>query len=154
MLLALLIAATPWVEMSGGPVFGRGSNGPMARIEVGLPAADRFAFEGWMSGYLSGTRGAPGDVAVMAVGGGARLLMVQLSAQTGLWAHAGGGWAPYVGYGGRGGPTGFAGALFAFQPLMKRFSLGVEADAYVFSNVFGAGNSVALAVLPYLRCSF
>jgi hypothetical protein len=154
MWLALLIAATPWVEMSGGPVFGRGSGGPMARLDVGLPVADRFAVEGWMSGYMSATNAAPGDVAVMAAGGGARLLIAQLGSQAGLWAHAGAGWAPYVGYGGHGGPTGFAGALLAFQPFLKRFSLGVEVDEYVFSNVFGPGNTAALAVLPYLRCTF
>ncbi|MFN2548188.1 MAG: hypothetical protein ABR567_12195 [Myxococcales bacterium] len=159
MLLALLIAASPWLEMSGGPVFvghgaAGGSNGPMARIDVGFPVAERFAVEGWMSGYMSGTSRAPGDTAVMSLGAGARFLMANFGAQTGLWAHAGGGYAPYVGYGGRSGPTAFAGALLSFQPFLKRFSLGVEADAYVFSNILGPGSAVGVAVLPYLRCSF
>jgi len=159
MLLALLIAAAPWVEISGGPVFvghgaSAGANGPMARIDIGLPVADRFAVEGWTAGYMSGTSRAAGDVAVMSLGAGARFLMAEFGSQTGLWAHAGGGWAPYVGYGGRSGPTAFAGALLSFQPFLKRFSLGVEADAYVFTNVLGPNNAVALAVLPYLRCSF
>ena len=153
MLLALLIAASPWVEMSGGPVLGRGSNGPMARIDLGLPVAERFAVEGWMSGYMSGSSGAPNDVAIMAAGAGARFLLTTLGSQTGLWAHAGGGWAPSVGYG-HSGPTGFAGALLSFQPFVKRFSLGLEADAYAFPNVSATGSRVSLALLPYLRCSF
>src|SRR5881394_758366 len=153
MLLALLIAASPFVSMSGGPVFGKGSNGPMARIDLGLPVDDRFAVEGWASGYMSGSNGGPGDVAIMAVGAGARYLVANIGAQTGLWAHAGGGWSPKVGYSGSSGATAFGGALLSFQPFLKRFSLGVEADAYVFSNVLGQSSTFALAVLPYLRCS-
>src|SRR3954463_16118123 len=103
MLLALLLAASPFVSMSGGPVFGKGSNGPMARIDLGLPLAERFAVEGWASGYMSGGPGAPGDVAIMAVGAGARYLVANIGEQTGLWAHAGGGWSPKVGYGGSNG---------------------------------------------------
>ena len=159
MLLALLIAATPWLEMSGGPVFvghgsASGSRGPMARIDFGVPLADRLAVEGWLSGYMSGPARAPGDTAVMSLGAGARFLMARFGSQTGFWAHAGAGWAPYVGYGGRSGPTAFAGALLSFQPFLKRFSLGVEADAYVWSNILGPDSAVGLAVLPYLRCSF
>ena len=158
MLLALLIAAAPWVEVSGGPVIvGRGdaarSQGPMARIDLGVPVAERLAVEGWMSGFMSSSR-EPGDAAVMSLGGGARFRMANLSQQTALWAHLGGGFSPYVGYGGRAGPTAFAGAILAFQPFIKRFSVGLEADAYVFARTRGPTNAVGLAVLPYLRCSF
>ena len=153
MLLALLMAVTPWLEMSGGPSYiARRGNGPMARVEVGVPLGDRFAAEGWISGLIDSTPLT--SSAVLSTGVGGRMLLTPTGRSLGLWAHAGAGWSPYIGYGGRSGPTGFAGAILAFQPFLKRFSLGLEADASVFTNILGADNAVAFSFLPYLRCSF
>ena len=168
MLLALLIAAAPWLEMSGGPVFiakgtAAGGSGSMLRLEVGVPLGERVALEAWLSGAIaSAPRSGPYDAApaelgtsaVPSLGLGGRLLLARFADQFGVWAHGGAGWAPYFGYGGRSGPTAFGGALLSFQPFVKRFSLGLEADAVVWNNILGPDNAVALAVLPSLRCSF
>jgi hypothetical protein len=159
MLAALLLAAAPWLEISGGPMIvghgsAAGSAGPMARIEVGMPLTERFAAEGWVAGQIANAPlHAPGDNALLSAGIGGRFRMLQLGSQSGLWAHAGGGWAPSVGTG-RSGPTAFAGALVTFQPFLKRFQLGLEGDAYVVGNALGPTSSVAFALLPSLRCTF
>lgn len=158
MIAALLLAAAPWLELSGGPMIvghgsAAGSRGPLARIELGMPLTERFAAEGWVAGQIANAPlHAPGDTALLSAGVGARFRMLQLG-QTGLWAHGGGGWAPSVGTG-RSGPLAFAGALVSFQPFLKRFSLGLEADAYVVGNALGPTSSVAFALLPSLRCTF
>jgi len=157
MLLSFLLAATPWVSMSAGPVFlhqsdraGLGS-GPLVRIELGLPLAERAAAEAWLSGAMeSAPMGSPGDRAILGAGGGGRFLLMRLDPEgkLGLWAHVGAGWGAIAAGDGSPGPTGFAGALLAFQPFLKRFQLGLEADAVAYQKTLG------LAVLPSLRCSF
>ena len=59
MLFALILAAgMPWVEMSGGPVFLRESgrpglgSGPLLRVDLGVPLAERAATEVWLSGAM------------------------------------------------------------------------------------------------------
>ena len=61
MLFALILAAgMPWVEMSGGPVFLRESgrpglgSGPLLRVDLGVPLAERAATEVWLSGAMEG----------------------------------------------------------------------------------------------------
>lgn len=161
MLLALLIAAAapqqPWVEMSAGPVFlhesGHGGvgSGPLLRLDLGVQVTERLAGEIWLSGALeSAPLGAPGDRAILGAGAGGRFLLSRLDAEgkLGLWAHAGAGFGASAAGGGGAGPTGFAGALLSFQPFVKRFQLGLEADVIAERRAFG------IAVLPSLRCAF
>jgi hypothetical protein len=157
MLLALLLAAAPWVEMSAGPVFLRESrraglgSGPLLRLDLGVPLGERAAAEAWLSGALErAPMAAPGDSALLGAGAGGRLLIVRLDAEgkLGLWAHAGAGWGVPAAGQGRPGPSGFAGALLSFQPFLHRFSLGLEADALAYRHALG------LAFLPSLRCTF
>src|SRR3954468_13527493 len=85
MLLALAIAAAtpqPWVEMSARPMLLRESgrpglgSGPLIRMGVGYPLADRFAAEVWLSGAMqSAPHGAPGDQALVGAGIGGRMLV-------------------------------------------------------------------------------
>jgi hypothetical protein len=157
MLLALLVAASPWVAMSAGPVFLRQQDrsgvgtGPLVRLEVGVPFAERAAAEAWFSGAVeSGPMGSPGDRAILAAGGGGRFLLMRIGPEDrlGFWAHGGAGWgAPAAGEG-TAGVTGFAGALVSFQPFLKRFQLGLEADAVAYRQTLG------LAILPSLSCTF
>lgn len=161
MLLALLIAAVapqqPWVEMSAGPMMlhqsGRAGfgTGPLLRMDLGYQLSDRLAGEVWLSGAMeSAPLRSPGDSAIVGGGLGGRLLLAGLDREgkVGFWAHAGAGWgAPAAGEG-LAGPAGFAGALVSFQPFVKRFQLGLEADAVAYRK------SVGLALLPSLRCAF
>lgn len=162
LMLALVLAAAtppqqPWLEMQGGPVFlhqgGRAGvgSGPLLRIDLGMPLGPAAAAELWMSGAMeSAPLGTPGDEALVAGGAAGRLLVAPLlpDGKLGLWAHAGVGWAGAAAGDPAHGPTGFAGALLAFQPFVKRFSLGIEGDAVAYRNAVG------LAVLPSLRCAF
>ncbi|MGZ6144103.1 MAG: hypothetical protein ACXWLM_12250 [Myxococcales bacterium] len=167
MLLALLIAAAPWLEMSGGPVLvvggsAAGSRGTMARFDVGVPLAESLAAEVWAAGMIEddphpdtyAVQQIQYSSALFSLGAGGRYRVLQLGSSIALWAHAGAGWAPYIGTSGRAGPMGFGGAIVAFQPFLKRFSLGVEAQASLWVNTLGPDNAVALSLLPYLRCSF
>jgi hypothetical protein len=160
LIVALALAAAtpqPWVEMSAGQVFlhesGRSGvgNGPLVRLDVGYPLADRFAAEVWLAGALeSAPAGAPGDRALVGAGAGGRFLLGSLGSdgKLGLWAHGGAGWGVTAAGDGSPGPTGFAGLLFSFQPFVKRFTLGLEADAVGYRKSFG------VALLPSLRCAF
>jgi len=160
LIVALLLAAgapQPYFGMSAGPVLLRESgrpglgNGPLVRLEAGYPIGDRLAAEAWLSGAMeSAPSRTPGDRALLGAGVGGRLLLLRAGSEgdVGLWLHAGAGWgAPVAGEGGP-GPTGFGGALLTFQPLIKRFTLGLEADAIAWKKTFG------LALLPTLHCAF
>jgi len=157
MLLAAATPQQPWVEISAGPMLLRQSgrqgvgSGPLVRVQVGYPVTDRVAAEVWLAGAMeSAPMGSPGDRALLGAGGAARLLVARLdsSGKLGLWMHGGAGWGAPVAGDGQHGPTGFAGVLVSFQPFVKRFTLGLEADAVAWRSAVG------LAVLPSLRCSF
>jgi hypothetical protein len=160
MMLALALAAAapqPWIGISGGPVLLRESgragvgSGPLVRVEVGYPVADRVGAEVWVTGAMeSAPPTTPGDHALLAAGGGARLLVTRLdsSGNLGLWLHGGAGWGVPVAGDGQHGPMGFGGVLLTFQPFMKRFTLGLEANAVAWRSAVG------MAVLPSLRCTF
>ena len=160
LLVAMVLAAAspqPYVGMSAGPVLlhqsGRAGvgSGPMVRLELGFPLGERWAAEAWLTGAMeSAPSRSPGDRALLGAGGAGRLLLLRAGSEgaVGLWLHAGAGWgAPVAGEGSH-GPTGFAGAQLTFQPFLKRFLLGIEADAVAWQKTLG------LAVLPTLRCSF
>ena len=160
MILALALAAAapqPWIGISAGPVLLRESgrdgvgSGPLVRVEVGYPVADRIAAELWLTGTMENAPPAtPGDHALVAGGGGARLLVTRLDSggKYGFWLHGGAGWGVPVAGDGQHGPMGFGGALLTFQPFMKRFTLGLEADAIAWRSALG------MAVLPSVRCTF
>jgi hypothetical protein len=157
MFLAALTPQKPWIEMSAGPMFlhqsGRAGlgTGPLVRLQVGYPLGERVAAELWVSGILeSAPLGAPGDHALLGGGAAARFLLLHLDSEDklNLWAHGGLGWGAPVAGDGAHGPTGFAGALLAFQPFVKRFSLGIEANALAWRNAIG------VAIVPSVRCSF
>ncbi len=159
MLAMLLAAATPqpWVGMSAGPVLLRESGrpgvgtGPMLRVEVGYPLADRVAAEAWLSTTVeSAPPRNPGDLAFIAAGGGARLRVGQLDSDGKLnfWLHGGAGWGVPVSEDGKHGPLGFGGAMLTFRPFIQRFTLGLETDVVAWRDTLG------LAVLPSLRCAF
>lgn len=160
MILALLLAAAtpqPFLEMSAGPMWLHESGrtgvgtGPLVRLDVGYPIGDRFAGELWLNGAMeSAPQGALSDRALVAAGGGARFLLGKLGSDGtfGLWAHAGAGWGAVAAGDGAPGPTGFAGFLFSFQPFVKRFNVGLEADGVAWRK------SLGVAVLPSLRCTF
>jgi hypothetical protein len=160
LMLALVMAAAapqPWVEMSAGPMLlheggrsGMGS-GPLVRLDVGVPFGERFAAEVWLSGAMESAPSGPlGDRALVGGGAGGRALLQRFGEEgkIALWAHAGAGWGMAAAGEGQAGPTGFAGALLSFQPFVKRFTLGLEADAVAYRNAYG------IALLPSLRCSF
>jgi hypothetical protein len=160
MMLALALAAAapqPWVGISAGPVLLRENGrpgvgrGPLVRVEVGYPVADRLSAEVWFSGVMeSAPPAAPGDHALISGGGGARLLVTRLdsSGKLALWLHGGAGWGVPVAGEGQHGPMGFGGALVTFQPFVQRFTLGLEANAIAWRSALG------MAVLPSLRCAF
>lgn len=161
LLLALALAAAappqPYVGMSAGPLLLRESgrpgtgSGPMVRLEVGYPVADRLAAEAWLTGAMeSAPSRAPGDRALVGAGLGGRVLVLRAGSEgsVGFWLHGGAGWGAPVAGSGAPGPTGFAGALVTFQPFVKRFTLGIEADALAWRRTFG------VALLPTLRCAF
>ena len=152
-MLAVLMAA--WMEMSAGPSFvhqsSRTSSGPVVRLNLGYDFGDRLAGELWLSGMIqNGPMASPGDSAYASLGAGGRFLIAHLDAdgRFALWAHGGGGWGVPAAGDGTPGPLGFAGPLLTFQPFVKRFALGLEADALAYRNGFGA------AFMPSLRCSF
>jgi hypothetical protein len=156
MLLALLLAvaapAKPWLEMQAGPMLLRGGgSGPLLRITAGQPFGDRLAGEFWLIGALENSpASARGDSALVGAGVGGRLLVRSFGAEDklGLWARAGVGWsAPAAGNGNQ-GPSAFGGLMLAFQPFVKRFTVGLEGDALAFRTTVG------FALLPSLRCSF
>jgi len=155
--LAAAAAPQPWVGISGGPLLLRESgregvgSGPLVRVEVGYPLADRVAAEVWLSSTMeSAPRRSPGDRALIAGGGGARLRVAHLDSdgEVSLWLHGAAGWGIPISGDGKHGPIGFGGALITFQPFVKRFTLGLEADAVAWRDTLG------LAVLPSLRCRF
>jgi len=102
-MLAMALAAAmpqPWVGISAGPVLlregGRGGvgSGPMLRVEVGYPVADRVSAEVWLSSTIeSAPPRSPGDSAMVAAGGGARLRVAHLDSdgQLSFWLHGGAG---------------------------------------------------------------
>jgi len=159
-MVAMVLAASapqPWVGISAGPVLmhesGRAGvgTGPMVRVEVGYPVADRLAAEAWLAtAFQNAPMRSPGDSALIAGGGGARLLVTRLDSdgKLGFWLHGGAGWGVPVSGDGQHGPLGFGGALLTFQPFVKRFTVGLEADAIAWRSTLG------LAVLPSLRCAF
>jgi hypothetical protein len=159
-LVALLLAAAapqkPWLEMEAGPMFlrdaGRSvlSRGPLVRLGLGYPLGDRAAAEVWLSGSMEGApRGTSGDRALVSGGGGGRAMLFAFAeGKLGLWARGGVGWSLPAAGDGQGGPTGFAGALLSFQPFVKRFSLAFEVDGIAHRN------SLGIAVLPSIKCSF
>ncbi len=160
LLLALLLAAAapqkPWLEMQAGPMFlrdaGRSAltHGPLVRLGLGYSLGDRAAAELWLSGVMqSAPQGVSGDRALVSGGAGGRVMLFAFDeGKLGLWARGGIGWALPVAGDAQGGPTGFAGALLSFQPFVKRFSLALEVDGLAYRN------SLGLALLPSLRCSF
>jgi hypothetical protein len=159
-MVAMVLAASgpqPWVGMSAGPMFLRESgragvgSGPLVRVEVGYPIADRFAAEIWLtSAFESAPSQSPGDSALIAGGGGVRLLVSRLDSEgkLALWLHGGAGWGVPAAGDAEHGPLGFGGPLLTFQPFVKRFTLGLEADAIAWRRTMG------LAVLPSLSCAF
>jgi hypothetical protein len=155
MLLALLLAAAspprPWLEMQAGPMLQRdGGSGTLLRISVGQPFGDRLAAELWLTGALEKGPLARGDSALVGAGAGGRFLLRSFGAddKLGLWARAGVGWsAPAAGSGNQ-GPSVFGGLMLAFQPFVKRFTVGLEGDAMAFKTTVG------FALLPSLRCTF
>ena len=161
LLLAALLtaptAAAPFFEMSAGPLLlhksGRAGldSGPLVRLDAGLFLTERLAAEAWAAGSMQAAPlGAPGDEALVGGGVAARFLLHQFDAEgrLGLWARAGAGYlAATSGQGGSYGPAGFGGAALVFQPFVKRFALGLEADAV------GTRNALGVLILPTLRCS-
>jgi hypothetical protein len=153
MLLALFLAAAqPWLQMEAGPMLLRNSGGgPLLRIAVGEQFAERLGGEVWLiAGLQSPAAGTRGDSAVLGGGAGGRLLVRSFGEEgkLGLWARAGVGWSAAAAGNGGQGPAAFGGAMLSFQPFMKRFAVGLEADALAFRR------NVGFAVLPSLRCSF
>ncbi|TMA27830.1 MAG: hypothetical protein E6J78_09175 [Deltaproteobacteria bacterium] len=153
MLLALFLAAAqPWLQMEAGPMFLRnGGGGPLLRVSVGQQFAERLGGELWLTAGLQGPAGgARGDSAVLGGGAGGRVLLRSFGEEgkLGLWARAGVGWSAAAAGNDGQGPSAFGGALLSFQPFMKRFTVGLEADALAFRR------NVGFAVLPSLRCSF
>ena len=155
--LLLLAAPQPFLEMSAGPMAlrqtGRSGvgSGPLVRLDLGYELTQWAAPEVWLTGAMeSAPLGAPGDQALLGAGVGGRLLFARLGpdGNVGLWLHGGAGWGAPVAGAGAHGPTAFAGALVSFQPFVKRFSLGLEADGLAFRNAYG------IALLPSLRCAF
>jgi hypothetical protein len=146
----------PWVDVSAGPLFlhrtGRAglNSGPLVRLHLGIPLGERFAAELWTSGALqSAPLGTPGDSAIASGGVGGRMMMYRFGGdgQLSLWAHGGLGWSAAAAGDGPHGPTAFGGAALWFQPIIRRFSVGVETDA------IGASGGLGFAVMPSLRCS-
>src|SRR5438132_10649947 len=87
LIVAMLLAAAPQpsIGISGGPIFFRESgragvgSGPLMRVDVGYPIAERAAAELWLTGAMESAPPAkPGDRALVAAGGGARLLVARL----------------------------------------------------------------------------
>ena len=156
-LLTAAAAPQPWVGISAGPALLRESgrpgvgSGPLLRVEVGYPVADRLSAELWLSSTMeSAPRRSPGDLALFAGGGGARLRLMHLDSDgdVSLWLHGGAGWGVPISGDGRHGPIGFGGALITVQSFVKRFTLGLEADAVAWRDTLG------VALLPSLRCRF
>jgi hypothetical protein len=142
----------PFVEMQAGPqVLFRGSgvgSGPEVRLDLGLGVTEKIAFEAWISGALENAPlRAPGDQSRLGAGLAARARLYQFDPEgkVALWGRAGAGFAATTP--GQSGPLGFGGAQILWQPFVKRFAFGLEADALLLRG--GAG----FAVLPSLRCA-
>jgi len=142
----------PFVEMQAGPQVlfrGRGmGTGPEVRLDLGLGVSEKIAFEAWVSGALENAPlRAPGDQSRLGAGLAARARLYQFDPEgkVALWGRAGAGFAATTP--GQPGPVGFGGAQILWQPFVKRFAFGLEADALVLRG--GAG----FAVLPSLRCA-
>ena len=156
MLFALLLAvaspAKPWLEMQAGPMLLRGGgSGPLLRISVGQPFGERLAGELWLTGVLeSAPLAARGDSALVGGGAGGRVLLRSFGSddKLGIWARAGVGWSATAAGSGNQGPSAFGGLILAFQPFVKRFTVGLEGDALAFKTTVG------FALLPSLRCTF
>ena len=158
-LLSAPTAAVPFLEMSAGPLLLHKSghagldSGPLVRLDAGLPLSERFAAELWAAGSMQaaplGSQRGSGDQALVGGGIGGRLLVHQFDAEgrLGLWARGGLGYLAATSGEGAYGPTGFGGAALVFQPWVKRFAIGVEADAV------GTRSALGLLILPTLRCS-
>jgi hypothetical protein len=125
LMVAIVLAAAlpqPSVGISGGPILFREAgragvgSGPLMRVDIGYPIAERAAAELWLTGAMeSAPPTKPGDRALVAAGGGARLLVARLDSE---------------------------------ERVLKRFTLGLEADAVAWRNALG------VAILPSLRCAF
>ena len=144
----------PWLEISGGPMVlrrdGGFDSGPLLRLQVAVPLGERFAAELWAAGSLeSAPLGRPGDQALVGGGLAGRLLLHEFDAEgrLALWAHGGAGYLASAAGTSLSGPTAFGGAAFVFQPVIRRFAVGLEADAV------GARGAFGLALLPTLRCA-
>src|SRR5205823_8354476 len=159
--LALLLVAAPalpvtqrgpFVEMQAGPQVlfrGRGvGTGPEVRLDLGLGVSERFAFEAWISGALENAPlHAPGVQSRLGAGLATRARLYRLDSEgrIALWGRAGAGFA--ASSPGQSGPVGFGGAQILWQPFVKRFAFGLEADALLLRG------GVGFAVLPSLRCA-
>jgi hypothetical protein len=127
-------------------------SGPLLRLNLGTPVADRLDAELWVSGIVDR---APlgsfvGDRLVLGGGASGRLLVSHFGEERrfGFWLHGGAGLGVSTGGEGTPGPMGFAGALVSWQPTVQRFMIGLEADGVAWENALG------VAVLPSLRCTF
>ena len=139
-----------WISAPLTSLRGRGT-GPLLRITAGQPFGDRLAAELWLIGALESSRATTrGDSAVVGGGAGGRILLRSFGAEDklGLWARAGVGWSAAAAGEGNQGPSAFGGLMLAFQPFVKRFTVGLEGDALAFRTTVG------FALLPSLRCSF
>ena len=147
----------PWLEMQVGPMFqhegGRAGlgTGPLVRMNLGMELGTRLVAELWAEGNIisSAPLASPQDRTQLGGGAGGRLLLYRFGAEgkLALWAHGGVGWAAAAPASGPHGPLGFAGPSLLFQPLLRRFALGVEVDAVVMRDAVG------FALLPSLRCA-
>src|SRR2546422_7560728 len=82
LMVAIVLAAAapqPSIGISGGPILfregGRGGvgSGPLIRVDIGYPIAERAAPELWFPGAIGNAPPAePGDRALVGAGGGAR----------------------------------------------------------------------------------
>jgi hypothetical protein len=162
-LVAMLLAAAatpvkqPWIELQAGPAILHESHrsglgtGPLFRVDLGYEMSERLAAEVWLSGAMqSAPLHAPGDSAIVGGGLAGRFLVKPLDdrGRVGLWAHGGVGWSALAAGVGSAGPTEFVGAIVTFQPFVRKFQVGLEADMVAFRTTIGG------ALLPTLRCTF
>lgn len=146
----------PWLELQAGPSFQHASgsrglgSGPLLRMSLGMELGDIFVAELWAAGNISSAPlSTPGDRAQVGGGAGARLLLHRFDPEgkLALWAHAGAGLLSAAAPDTPQGLAGFAGPSLVFQPLLRRFALGMEIDAVA------SRGSLGFALLPSLRCA-